>query len=144
LIPNTILTPHPGELSRLIGNWDDDFHKIALTREFARKYNLIVVIKGAHSLIIDSNNLYVNSSGTPALATAGSGDVLSGIIAGLLAQGYEAIIATQLGIYIHGMTANITSDTINARSFIASDIIDNIGKVYDRMNVVKNTDDLVL
>lgn len=144
LKPNTILTPHPGELSRLIGNWDDDFHKVELTREFTRKYNLIVVIKGAHSLIIDSNNLYVNSSGTPALATAGSGDVLSGIIAGLLAQGYEAIIATQLGIYIHGMTANITSDTINARSFIASDIIDNIGKVYDRMNVVKNTDDLVL
>lgn len=144
LQPNTILTPHPGELSRLIGDWDDDFHKIALTREFARKYNLIVVIKGAHSLIIDSNNLYVNSSGTPALATAGSGDVLSGIIAGLLAQGYEAIIATQLGVYIHGMTANNTSDTINARSFIATDIIENIGKVYDRMNVVKNTDDLVL
>lgn len=141
---NTILTPHPRELLRLIGTWDDDFHKIALTREFARKYSLIVVIKGAHSLIIDSNNLYVNSSGTPALATAGSGDVLSGIIAGLLAQGYKPIIATQLGVYIHGMTANITSDKINPRSFTATDIIDNIGKVYDRMCVVKNTDDLVL
>lgn len=144
LQPNTILTPHPGELSRLIGKWEDDFEKIALTREFARKYNLIVVIKGAHTIIVDADNLFVNSTGTPALATAGSGDVLSGIIAGLLAQGYEPIIAAQLGVYIHGMTANITSDTINPHSFIASDIIENIGKVYDRMNVVKNSDDLVL
>ena len=144
LQPNTILTPHPKELSRLVGSWQDDFQKIALTREFAHKYNLIVVIKGAHSLIIDSDNLYVNSSGSPALATAGSGDVLSGIIAGLLAQGYEALLATQLGVYIHGMTANVASELINPRSFIATDIIENIGKVYDRMNVVKNTDDLVL
>jgi hydroxyethylthiazole kinase-like uncharacterized protein yjeF len=144
LQPNTILTPHPGELSRLIGAWDDDFDKIERTRQFARKYNLIVVIKGAHSLIINSNNLYVNSSGTPALATTGSGDVLSGIIVGLLAQGYSPLVATQLGVYIHGKTANITSQDINPRSFIATHIIENIGKVYDRMNVVKNTDDLVL
>lgn len=144
LQPNTILTPHPRELSRLIGIWEDDFEKIALTRELARKYNLIVVVKGAHSLIIDSKNVYVNSSGTPALATAGSGDVLSGIIVGLLAQGYEPIVATQLGVYIHGMTANVTSGIINPRSFIATNIIENIGKVYDRMNVVKNTDGLVL
>ena len=144
LQPNTILTPHPGELSRLIGDWDDDFHKIALTREFASKQSLIGVIKGANSLIIDSNNLYVKSSGTPALATACSGDVLSGIIAGLLAQDYEPIIAAQLGVYIHGMTANVTSGIINPRSFIATDIINNIGEVYDRMSVVKNIDDLVL
>ena len=78
------------------------------------------------------------------MATAGSGDVLSGIIAGLLAQGYNPLIATKLGVYIHGMTANITAQEINPRSFIATDIIDNIGKVYDSMNIVKNTDDLVL
>ncbi len=144
LRPNTILTPHPGELARLIGEWDDDFEKIALTRQFARKYNLIVVVKGAHSLIINSDNLYVNSSGTPALATAGSGDVLSGIIAGLLAQGYKPLTATQLGVYIHGKTANITSEEINPRTFIATDIINNIGKVYDSMNIEENTGRLVL
>ena len=142
--PHTILTPHQGELTRLIGEWTNDFEKIELTRNFARKYNLIIVIKGAHSLIIDSDNLYINSSGSPALATAGSGDVLSGIIAALLAQGYEALMAAQLGVYIHGMTANITSQAINPRSFIATDIIDNIGKVYDSMNIVKNTHDIVL
>ena len=106
--------------------------------------NLIIIIKGAHSLIINPNNLYLNSSGTPALATAGSGDVLSGIIVGLLAQGYKPLIAAQLGVYIHGKTANITSQHINPRSFIATDIINNIGKVYDSMNILKNTDDLVL
>ena len=144
LQPNTVLTPHPGELKRLIGEWDNDFDKIERTREFARKNDLIVVIKGAHSLIIDSETLCVNSSGTPALATAGSGDVLSGIIVGLLAQGYQPLAATQLGVYIHGMTANMTSQEIDSRSFIASDIVDNIGKVYANLNVVKNRGDLVL
>ena len=135
LQPNTILTPHPGELKRLIGQWEDDFQKIEMTRAFAQKYNLIVVVKGAHTLIVDSTNLYVNSSGTPALATAGSGDVLSGIIVGLLAQGYKPIEAAQLGVYIHGATANITCDEINPRSFVASDIIDNISRVYNLMDL---------
>lgn len=134
LPPGSILTPHPKELSRLIGEWSDDFDKIERSRLFARKYNIIVVIKGAHTLIVDTDNIYVNSSGTPALATAGSGDVLSGIIAGLLAQGYKPIVAAQLGVYIHGMTATIASKEINSRSFIATDIINNIGKVYDSMS----------
>lgn len=144
LQPNTILTPHPKELSRLVGDWQDDFEKINLTRKFARKYNLIVVVKGAHTLIVDSENLYVNSSGTTALATAGSGDVLSGIIAGILAQCYEPLTATQLGVYIHGMTANLTSDVINPRTFVASDIIDNISKVYDWISTTENSNDIVL
>lgn len=135
LQPHTILTPHPGELKRLIGKWRNDFHKIELTQTFAREFNLIVVIKGAHTVIVDSNNLYVNSSGTPALATGGSGDVLSGIIAGLLSQGYDPLVATQLGVYIHGLTANITSNKINPRSFVANDIIDNIGNVYNLMDL---------
>lgn len=134
LPPGSILTPHPKELSRLIGEWSDDFDKIERSRLFARKYNIIVVIKGAHTLIVDTDNIYVNSSGTPALATAGSGDVLSGIIAGLLAQGYKLIVAAQLSVYIHGMTATIASKEINSRSFIATDIINNIGKVYDSMS----------
>lgn len=144
LVPGTILTPHPGELSRLIGEWSDDFEKIDRTKEFVCKHDVIVVIKGAHSLIIDSNGVYVNSSGTPALATAGSGDVLSGIIVGLLAQGLKPLEATKLGVYIHGMTANITSQAINQRAFIASDIIDNIGKVYDSIDITEDNDEFVL
>ena len=126
----TILTPHPKELMRLIGNWNDDFDKIEKTVELTQRLDIIIIIKGAYSLIIDSQNIYVNSSGTPALATAGSGDVLTGMITSLLAQGYNSIDAARVGTYIHGMTADITSQIIHPRSFIASDIIDNIGKCY--------------
>lgn len=128
--PKTILTPHPKELMRLIGNWSDDFEKIKKTVELAQRFDLTIIIKGAYSLIIDANNTYVNSSGTPALATAGSGDVLTGMIASLLAQGYSSTDAARVATYIHGMTADITSPYIHPRSFIASDIIENIGKCY--------------
>lgn len=131
LLPaKTILTPHPKELERLIGKWESDFEKIEKVKNFSLKYNLIVIVKGAHSLIVDGERLYVNSSGTSALATAGSGDVLTGIIAGLLAQGYSPIDAACIGVFIHGYTANITQKSVHPRSFIASDIIENIGKVY--------------
>ena len=115
----------------MIGVWNDDFEKIDKVRSFAKKYGVILVIKGAHTMTIDSESIYVNSSGTPALATAGSGDVLTGIITGLLAQGYLPLNAAIVGVFVHGMTANLTSGKINSRSFVASDIIENIGNVYN-------------
>jgi len=127
---DSILTPHPKELERLIGDWSDDFDKIDKSMKFAKEYKLIIVIKGAYSIILNGNNLYVNSSGTPALATAGSGDVLTGIITSLISQGYSALEAARMGVYLHGLTASITKYNINPRSFIASDIIDNIGNAY--------------
>lgn len=130
LPPKTILTPHPKELSRLIGDWSEDYDKIKKTSEFAQKHNLIVVVKGAYSLIVDPENVHVNSSGTSALATAGSGDVLTGIIASLLAQGYEPLDATKIGVFIHGLTANLSAAKIHPRSFTASDIIENLGNAY--------------
>lgn len=127
----TILTPHPKELSRLIGEWCDDFDKINKVKLFAKTYDLIIVIKGANSLIIDySEDVYVNSTGAPALATAGSGDVLTGIITSLLAQGYKPLEAAKIGVFVHGFTANISATRIHARSFTASDIIENIGNAY--------------
>jgi hydroxyethylthiazole kinase-like uncharacterized protein yjeF len=130
LPPGTILTPHPKELSRLIGEWNDDFDKIQKTRAFAREYGVIVVVKGAYSLVIDAETIHVNSSGSPALATAGSGDVLTGMITGLLAQGYPPLDAARLGVYLHGLTANLATGCIHERAFIASDIIDGIGSTY--------------
>jgi len=130
LSSKTILTPHPKELSRLIGEWSEDYDKIYKVRAFAKECNLIIVLKGANSLIIDSENVYVNSTGTPALATAGSGDVLTGIITSLLAQGYEPLSAAKAGVFIHGLTANLSATKIHARSFLASDIIENIGNAY--------------
>ena len=133
LTPQTILTPHPKELSRLIGSWNDDFDKIEKTKNFARRYDAVVVIKGAHSLIVTPDQLFVNSTGTAALATAGTGDVLTGIITGLLAQGYTPLHAALTGVYMHGATADITADNIHPKSFTASDIIENIGNVYFRL-----------
>lgn len=126
----TILTPHPKELQRLIGEWRDDYEKIEKTSLFARKYKVIMVVKGAYSLIIGGEEIHVNSSGTPALATAGSGDVLTGMITSLLAQGYRPVEAARVGIFLHGMTADLTGDCIHPRSFVASDIIENIGNAY--------------
>jgi hydroxyethylthiazole kinase-like uncharacterized protein yjeF len=128
LLPaGTILTPHPKELQRLVGVWRDDYDKIERTKRFARKYGVIVVVKGAYSLIIDEKEMYVNDSGSPALATAGSGDVLTGMVASLLAQGYAPKEAARIGVFLHGATADAA---IHPRSFIASDIIENIGNAY--------------
>ncbi len=126
----TILTPHPKELQRLIGDWKDDYEKIERTRLFTQRYGVIVVVKGAYSLIIGEEKMFVNTSGTSALATAGSGDVLTGMIASLLAQGYAPMEAARLGVFLHGNTADITESIIHPRSFLASDIIDNIGNAY--------------
>ena len=133
LQPETILTPHPKELSRLIGEWSDDYDKIQKTRLFANENDLVVVIKGAYSLIIDADSVYLNSTGTPALATAGSGDVLTGMITSLLAQGYKPTDAARVGVCLHGLTADLTKESIHPRSFIAGDIIENIGKAYRKL-----------
>lgn len=134
LLPvKTILTPHPKELSRLIGEWEDDYDKIRKTKLFATENDLVVVIKGAYSLIIDAEGVFLNSTGTPALATAGSGDVLTGMIASLLAQGYKPTDAARVGVYLHGLTADLTRESIHPRSFIAGDIIENIGNAYSKL-----------
>lgn len=131
LLPaKTILTPHPKELSRLIGEWSDDYDKIQKARVFAREHDLVLVVKGAYSLIMDREHLYLNSTGTPALATAGSGDVLTGMITSLLAQGYDPLQAARVGVYLHGLSAEIAVQHIHPRAFIASDIIDHIGRAY--------------
>lgn len=131
LLPEkSILTPHPLELKRLIGEWTDDFDKILKAKAFSKKYGIIMVIKGAFTHIIDSDMVYINSSGNQALATGGSGDTLSGIIAGLTAQGYEPAEAAILGVFLHGKTADIAVRETGYESFTASDIIDYLGKAF--------------
>ncbi len=131
LLPkNSILTPHPKELERLIGKWNDDFDKIEKVKAFAKTYHLVVLIKGAFTLIIDEKNVFVNSSGNQALATGGSGDVLSGMITSFRAQGYSAVDAALLGVYFHGRTADIAMNDMGYEGFIASDIIKYLGKVF--------------
>ena len=130
LSENTILTPHPKELERLIGNWNSDAEKFQKTIDFSKKHQVIIVMKGAPTFIINQNKIYQNTTGNAALATAGSGDVLTGIITSLLAQGYEPEQAAELGVYLHGLTADIALPQTGYQSFIASDIIQNLGKAF--------------
>ena len=130
LEPKTILTPHPKELERLLGKWNSDEEKFAKTIEFSIKFDVIIVMKGAPTYIIDGEKIYQNTTGNPALATAGSGDVLSGIITSLLAQNYEPINAAMVGVYLHGLTADIALPETGHQSFIASDIINYLGKAF--------------
>ena len=131
LLPeNTLLTPHPKELERLIGSSTSEKEILEKTIALSEKYNLIIVMKGAPTKIVFGKTIYENTTGNAALATAGSGDVLTGIITSLLAQGYEPIIAAMLGVYLHGLTADIALPQTGIQSFIASDIIEYIGKAY--------------
>ncbi|SDS42535.1 NAD(P)H-hydrate dehydratase [Christiangramia echinicola] len=129
LLPeNSVLTPHPGELKRLVGEWKDDFHKLELVRSFSKKYKLIIVIKGAHTFVIDGNDMYVNNSGNPGMATAGSGDVLSGVITSFMGQSYEPVTAAVLGVFLHGRAGDIAAENLGYESVLAGDIAKNIGK----------------
>ena len=130
LQPGTILTPHPKELERLIGKWISEEEKFEKTISFSLQYNVIVVMKGAPTYIIHGETIYKNTTGNPALATAGSGDVLTGIITSFLAQGYESVQAAILGVYLHGLTADLAASKIGFQSFIASDSIGNLGGAF--------------
>ena len=126
----SILTPHPKELERLVGSWKDDFDKIEKVKKFSSKHNLIVVIKGFNTMIIYKNDIFINSTGNPGLATAGTGDVLTGIITGLMAQGYEPLQSAVFGVYLHGKSADLLAQQMAFQSMTASDVIDGISNAY--------------
>jgi ADP-dependent NAD(P)H-hydrate dehydratase len=128
--PKTVLTPHPKELERLIGKWHTEEEMFFKTTVFSIMNQVIIVMKGAPTYIIDGENIFLNTTGNPALATAGSGDVLTGIITSLLAQSYKPCDAAILGVYLHGLTADIALPETGYQSFIASDCINYIGKAY--------------
>lgn len=131
LLPeNTILTPHPKELERLMGSWDDDFDKFEKMNAFSKANDVILVSKDANTMIVHNDKVYVNSTGNAGLATGGSGDVLTGIITGLLAQGYKALDAAIFGVYLHGLSADIGVKETSMQAFIASDILTYLGKAY--------------
>ena len=124
LVPNgSILTPHPGEFKRLAGEWANDFEKLDKQKALASKLNSIIILKGAHtSIALPGGEVYFNCTGNPAMATGGSGDVLTGIITGLLAQGYSPKDASILGVYWHGLAGDYALESRS--TIIASDIIE--------------------
>lgn len=131
LLPeHSILTPHHGELKGLIGTWKDDFDKLNKAKAFSKKYKCILVIKGAYTTVVFNDKLYINSTGNPGMATAGSGDVLTGIITGLISQGYEPMAATLFGVYLHGRAGDIASQDLGYEAITASDIISYINEAF--------------
>lgn len=127
---HSILTPHPGELKRLVGSWENDFEKLEKAQQFSKAHEVILVIKGANTITVFGDDLYINSTGNPGMATAGSGDVLTGAIVGLLSQGYDPLVAAIFGVYLHGSSGNITAQQYGFESVIASDIIQNLGAAF--------------
>ncbi|HOW39561.1 MAG TPA: NAD(P)H-hydrate dehydratase [Bacteroidales bacterium] len=129
-----ILTPHPKEFERLTGKFSTGYERLISQIEFSEKNNCFVVLKGAYtSVSTPEGKVYFNSTGNPGMATAGSGDVLTGIILSLLAQGYSSEEAAVLGVYLHGLAGDIAAEAGGYEALIASDIINNIGPAYIRL-----------
>ena len=132
LVPeNSIITPHPKEFDRLFGSSDSTSQRISKAQENAKKYKIYIILKGAHTLIATpSGQLIFNSTGNPGMSTAGSGDVLTGILAGLLAQGYSAEETATTGVFLHGRAGDIALEHESEESLIAGDIISCLGKAF--------------
>lgn len=126
-----ILTPHPKEFERLFGPSTNSFERWALQDAMAKRYDIVILLKGAHSRLTDSGGkAWFNSSGNPGMATGGSGDVLTGIIGSLLAQGYQLQDAALLGMWLHGYAADLAVEKQNTASLIPSDVIESLKSVH--------------
>ncbi len=131
-----ILTPHPKEFERLAGKTKNSYHRLMRQIELSKEHKCIIVLKGAHtSVTTPAGNVFFNSTGNPGMATGGSGDVLTGILLSLLAQGYRPEDAAVLGVYIHGLAGDIAAEELCYESVIASDIINNLAKAFRWLKV---------
>jgi NAD(P)H-hydrate epimerase len=132
----TIITPHAREFERLAGGWKDSFERIEMQREFSERFKLFVVFKGAHTCIsTPGGDCWFNTTGNPGMATAGSGDVLTGIITGLLAQNYSPFEASLTGVYLHGLAGDFALDSQSHESLIATDIIAHLGHAFNALRL---------
>ncbi|WP_422926180.1 NAD(P)H-hydrate dehydratase [Singulisphaera sp. PoT] len=127
-----VITPHPGEFARLSGLSIADIQADRETHaaEFAAKHELVVVLKGAKTVVTDGSRLYVNKTGNPGMATGGSGDVLTGVIAALIAQKLPPLEAAVLGVYVHGLAGDISRDQNGEVGMIAGDIVDSLPDAF--------------
>jgi len=135
LIPeNSILTPHPKEFERLTNPVSNDFERHQLQIKFSKQHKVYVVLKGAHTCITTPDGeSYFNSTGNSGLAKGGSGDVLTGLITGLLAQGYSSLEASVIGVYVHGLAGDITKEEKGEIAMIPTDVIENIPNAFKRI-----------
>ncbi|MDR1780364.1 MAG: NAD(P)H-hydrate dehydratase [Tannerella sp.] len=128
---NTVLTPHAGEFDRLVGASVSVGERINKAVAMAARYRINIVLKGAYTAVCTgAGKVRFNTTGNPGMATAGSGDVLTGIILGLLAQGYEPEQAAVTGVYLHGLAGDIAAAEASQESLVAGDIIRSMGKAF--------------
>lgn len=128
--PGSILTPHPKEFQRLTGPWKDDFERLEMQEQLATSLKSVVVLKGAHTAIAAGDGVHFNSTGNPGMATGGTGDVLTGILTGLLAQNYSAAEAAITGVFLHGLSGDLAAEESGTDSLIATDLIKNLPNAF--------------
>jgi hydroxyethylthiazole kinase-like uncharacterized protein yjeF len=136
LPPHTILTPHPKEFERLAGKATDGFQRLEQVRHLCQTHQCYIILKGGHTCIgTPEGVLYFNCTGNPGMATGGTGDVLTGIVTGLLAQQYTPLEACLLGVYLHGLAGDLAKATQGEAALIASDLIENLGAAFKQLTV---------
>lgn len=127
----SILTPHLKEFERITEPCENHFERLELQRKFSEKYKVVVVLKGAQSSIsLPDGRMYFNSTGNPGMATGGSGDVLTGMLTGLLAQNYRPSESALIGTYLHGLAGDLASEKYGQEGLIASDLVKNIPEAF--------------
>jgi NAD(P)H-hydrate epimerase len=127
----TLLTPHPKEFERLFGADADDFARVEKALAKAKELGIVIILKGHHTLIASPDGRgYFNSSGNPGMATAGTGDLLTGILTGLLAQGYLPLQAALLGVYLHGLAGDLAAEKQSEEALLASDMAKELGNAF--------------
>jgi NAD(P)H-hydrate epimerase len=134
---NSILTPHPGEFKRLVGEWKNDFEKLAMQTDFSVRYKIVTVLKGAHTTVTTpEGKIYFNSTGNAGMAKGGSGDVLTGIIGALLAQNYSAAQAAVLGVFVHGLAGDLAKENLGETAMKAGDIISCLPQAFQQLELL--------
>ena len=129
---NSILTPHPKEFERLFGSSADSLERMKKASKKAQELGIIIVLKGANTLIATPDGkLFFNSTGNPGMAVGGSGDVLTGIIAGLLAQNYSSEDSALLGVFLHGLSGDLALSEQSQESLMPQDMIENLGSAFN-------------
>ncbi len=136
---NTILTPHPKEYERLFGSNSNSYFRLKQQISMSVEHQCVIVLKGAYTCISSPDgNVWFNTTGNPGMAKGGSGDILTGLLLGLLAQGYSPAEASRLGVFVHGMAGDMASQQMGEYGLIPSDIADNIGKAFCVLEKITN------
>ncbi|MCR5042976.1 MAG: NAD(P)H-hydrate dehydratase [Bacteroidaceae bacterium] len=132
-----ILTPHKKELFGLISTTRNSYEELERTRELAVRQRIYILIKGAYSAVVTPlGNVYFNSTGNPGMATAGAGDVLTGVILSLLAQAYDPEVALRLGVYLHGLAGDLAAEDLSYEGLISTDIVNYLPKAFKELRKV--------